>query len=83
MDGGDTLSRDKRPAILAVVLTVGLLVVTQVPLLRGIFALEPLSLAAYGLIFGAATVWLFAVRFLWRRRVLDRFIGLGGERPEF
>jgi cation-transporting ATPase E len=79
--GGDTLSRDRRPAILAVVLIACLMVVTQVPVLRGVFALEPLSLAAYGLIFGAAALWLFTVRFLWRRRILDRFIGLGGEHP--
>ena len=74
--GGDELSGDWKPTIMAVVLTIGFFVVSAVPALRGIFALTELTLFEWGLIIGATVIWLFAVRFFWRHSITARFLGI-------
>jgi cation-transporting ATPase E len=72
--GGDRLSGDWRPTILAILSMALYLVVLLSPWLRHFFELEPLSWWDYVLIGGSATVWAFLLRWIWRRRILDRFL---------
>lgn len=74
--GGDVLSSDWKPAALAGVLLISFLIVSIVPMLRRIFALSPLGLPEVGLIAVALILWLFLVRFFWRRRIIARFLGV-------
>jgi cation-transporting P-type ATPase E len=72
--GGET-SGDRRPAWLTVVLLVALLVIAFVPVLAGIFDLRPISVLDLLAVVAAAAVWVFLVRFAWKRRLLERFLG--------
>jgi len=57
-------------------LLIGFTIISIVPALRGIFALSPLGLLEVGLITVALLLWLFLVRFFWRRRIIARFLGV-------
>jgi cation-transporting ATPase E len=74
--GGDELSGDWKPTIMAVLLIAGFFVVSAVPALRDIFALTELTPFEWVLIISATIVWLFAVRFLWRHSLTARFLGI-------
>ncbi len=74
--GGDVLSGDRKPTILAVVLTATFFIVSAVPALRSIFALSELTLFEWTLVMVTTVIWLFAVRFLWRRNITARFLGI-------
>jgi cation-transporting ATPase E len=74
--GGDVLSGDWKPTAMAGVLLIGFTIISIVPALRGIFALSPLGLLEVGLIVIALFLWLFLVRFFWRRRIIARFLGV-------
>jgi cation-transporting ATPase E len=75
--GGDVLSGDWRPTLLALGLMLAFVVLMLVPPLRGIFALSPLSGATWLLSISFIIVWLFVVRFLWRVRALTRLLQFG------
>jgi cation-transporting P-type ATPase E len=77
--GGDVLSSDKRPAFLAIALALAFGVVLAVPSLRHVFEVRTLDWLDGALIVTAVLVWLFAVRFAWRRRLLERFFAVGGD----
>lgn len=74
--GANTLSHDRRPALLAVGMIVVFCCMTAVPLVRGWFTLTALSLQEYALLALATTMWLFAVRAVWRARLLSRYLSV-------
>ncbi|HIK45020.1 MAG TPA: HAD hydrolase family protein, partial [Leptolyngbyaceae cyanobacterium M65_K2018_010] len=74
--GGEPLSRDWRYGILAVILFVAYGVILGVPGLRNFFEIYPLGLPQYLGIGGVAVVWAWVLRFTWRNRLLDRFLGI-------
>ncbi len=73
--GGDAYSGDWRPTLLAGGLLLAFVAVMALPPLRGFFALEPLTPLGVLAIVAAALAWLFLVRLVWRRRLLERFFG--------
>jgi cation-transporting P-type ATPase E len=74
--GGDVLSGDWKPTIMAVLLIIGFFIVSAVPALRGIFALTELTPFEWALIIGTTLAWLFLVRFSWRHNLTARFLGI-------
>jgi cation-transporting ATPase E len=75
--GGDVLSGDRRPALL----TIGLLILfggfLATPVLRDFYGLTLLQQPAhYAVIALAAVAWLLAVRFIWRTRLLERYLNM-------
>ncbi len=73
--GRDEPSGDRRPTWLAIALLMGLLAVAFVPTLSGIFDLRPVKPLDAAIIAAAAAVWVFLVRWAWRRHLLERFLG--------
>jgi cation-transporting ATPase E len=75
--GGDELSGDWKPTILAVALMIVFGVIMAVPALRATFALEPMPPMIGLLVVGAVIAWLLLIRWVWRHNVIERFFGLG------
>ena len=76
--GGNALSGDWRPTMLAAVL-LGALTLLSVPLGRAVFeigALPPFDVAA---IVGTALLWALLLRLIWRLSLLERMIGVESE----
>ena len=71
--GGDTLSGDWKPTILAVLLMAAFVVINAVPQARALFALAPLGWTELGLVAVAVAIWLPLVRLFWRTRLIARF----------
>lgn len=74
--GGEPLSRDRRFAVLAGLLLAVYLVALNIPPIRNFFEVQPLSstdILGIGLV---ALGWAFLVRFMWRNRILDYFLGV-------
>lgn len=74
--GANSLSRERRPALLAVGMMVLFFVVTLLPPLRGWFMLTALGPQEYALLALAITIWLFAVRATWRSQLLSRYLSV-------
>lgn len=74
--GGDVLSGDWRPTMLAVVLGAAFVVVMWLAPLRDLFDLAPLSLGQIGLIIAALVIWLVLVRITWRQRLLEKWFDM-------
>ncbi len=74
--GGDVFSGDWRPTILAGLILVVFGVIMFVPPLRQFFELMPLQWFDYGIITGITLVWMFVLRFIWRRNLFERFLNL-------
>jgi cation-transporting ATPase E len=74
--GGDELSGDWRPTLLAVALMLAFLVISALPALRTAFALQPLERPYALLTIVALAAWLSLVRLFWRRRLIERFLGV-------
>jgi len=75
--GGDELSGDWRPTLLAVVLAGFYLVILATPALRTVFDLGYIAWTNVLAIAVAVVVWGFALRAIWRRRLMERLVGLG------
>jgi cation-transporting ATPase E len=75
--GGDVLSGDRKPAYLALALAGAFCAAYALPGFRSTFELETLDWIDGILIGAAIAVWLIAVRFTWRRRLLERFFAVG------
>lgn len=73
--GGDVYSGDKRPAILAAFMLALFVVVMAVPSFRAFFELSPLGPLDIAIILAVVAAWAFALRFIWRARVLERLMG--------
>ena len=72
--GGDELSGDWRPTILAGVLAVVYVVLSAVPATASFFELvihRPVDYAVIAVLFAA---WTFALRYFWRHDLLSRFL---------
>jgi len=72
----EPLSPDRRPTILAVVLGIGFLVTLAVPPARAFFSFEVPSPRDGVLVVIAVLTWMLLVREFWRRRLIERFMGL-------
>jgi cation-transporting ATPase E len=70
--GGDELSVDKRPAVLAVVMLMLFAVILWVPGLRASFELTTLDWTQYGMIVAAVAVWAVTLQYIWRQRLVGR-----------
>jgi cation-transporting ATPase E len=73
--GSDEPDGDRRPTWLAIVLLLGLLAIALVPTLSGLFDLRPVKPQDAAIIAAAVAVWVFMVRWAWRRHLLERFWG--------
>jgi cation-transporting ATPase E len=76
--GGDELSGDWKPTILAGALLLIFFGIVFFQPARDLFALRELGAWEIGVAVLAALAWLFLVRWLWRRRVLERYLGIKG-----
>ncbi len=72
----EPVSPDRRPTILAVVLGIGFLVTLAVPPARAFFSFEVPSPRDALLVAIAVVTWMLLVREFWRRRLIERFMGL-------
>ncbi|MDX2077396.1 MAG: HAD-IC family P-type ATPase, partial [bacterium] len=81
LSGGSNFSGDWRPTISAgVMLGIYFLLVLIEPT-RQFFELELLSLNDYVLISGLVLAWGIALRFIWKFKVLERFLGISLKPP--
>lgn len=74
--GGEPLSGDWRYSIVAIVLFGLYLLVLAVSPVRQFFELYPLGIVNYLFIGLIALEWCLVLRFMWRTRFLDRFLGV-------
>jgi cation-transporting ATPase E len=74
--GGDKLSGDRRPAILALVLLALFSAIVLLTVLRDFFELELLRPLDYALIALAVVAWAAALRFIWRRKLFEWWLGI-------
>ncbi len=74
--GGDELSGDWRPTILAGIMLAALVAILNIGFLRDFFGLGKMSQQDFALILGIVVVWAVVLRSIWRYRVLDRFLGV-------
>lgn len=74
--GGDALSGDWKPTLLAVGLIVVFFVILLVKPLRDLFAMGEPGVLELGSAVAFAAVWLFLVRWLWRKRMFARYLGI-------
>lgn len=74
--GGDELSRDKRPTILAAGLLAAFVLIILIPPLRQFFELVVLRPSDYLIIGGAVVAWMFVVRAAWRGRWIERLLSI-------
>jgi len=78
--GGDVLSGDWRPTLLALGMLVLYGLITAVPPLRNFFELTPLRWFDYLLIGALVTMWAVLLRYIWRARLLERLLDLSERR---
>jgi cation-transporting ATPase E len=74
--GGEPLSGDWRYTLTSLLLLGVYIAVVAIPPLRNFFELSPLSLMSYLFIGLVALEWCLILRFIWRTRFLDRFLGV-------
>jgi cation-transporting ATPase E len=74
--GGDVYSGDWRPTILALALMLALIPVNTVDSSRRFFQLLVLPGWGYGVIIAITLGWALTVRYVWRRNLFERFLGL-------
>jgi cation-transporting ATPase E len=74
--GGSNLGGDWRPTWLAIGLLATFVLISLVPGLRSVFLLSAMGPAEYGLVALALALWLFTVRWIWRSRLFERFLGV-------
>jgi cation-transporting P-type ATPase E len=74
--GGDVLSGDWRPTLLAAALAIAYVAVLAIAPLRGFFELSALAWSDYVALAGLAVAWALGLRSLWRAHLFDRLLGL-------
>ena len=72
--GGNRLSGDWRPTLLALGLLLGYGVMLAIPPLREFFELMSLHMSDYAVIGGIAVAWWLMLLWIWRTRLLERFL---------
>lgn len=75
--GGDELSSDWRPTLIAILMLLIYLVIIAVEPFRIFWELELLGVADYLLIITVAIIWAIMLRYIWRLNLFERFLGLG------
>ncbi|MGD8804871.1 MAG: HAD-IC family P-type ATPase [Chloroflexota bacterium] len=79
--GGDALSGDWRPTLLALGIFAFFIMVLTVEPIQEFYELPPLHAWTDYLVIGAVTlIWVIVVRFVWRRGIIDRYLNLGSLR---
>jgi cation-transporting ATPase E len=73
--GGDKPSHDIRPTILAVISLITYVIVLLTPSVRDFFELSVLWWWDYAIIVVIAMAWGATLRYIWRSRLLERFLG--------
>lgn len=73
-EGGDHFRADRRPALLALVMVAGFIIFLATGRLSEFFDFVDLKLWDYAIIASATLVWGVALRFIWRKKLLDRFL---------
>jgi len=81
-EGGNSLSGDWRPTILAAGLFASFVMLLGIQPLRSFFGLTSLTGSDYAVIALIVVVWAAVLRFTWRARLLDRFLGIDLRQPE-
>jgi cation-transporting ATPase E len=74
--GGDELSADRRPTILAAAMMLVFVLILIITPIRDFFELLVLPLHYYALIAASVVLWMLAVREVWRRHLFDRFLNI-------
>jgi cation-transporting ATPase E len=74
--GGDELSEDKRPTILALGMILLFIVILAIAPFRNFFELLVLPLNIYAIIAVGVITWMFTLRFVWRKHLFDRFLNI-------
>jgi len=72
----EPLTPDRRPTLLAIVLAIGFVVVLLTPAARDFFSFALPGPRDALLAAGSAIVWVPLVRLFWKRRLVDRFLGV-------
>jgi cation-transporting ATPase E len=72
--GGDELSGDTRPTLLALVLVALFAAMTALPVTRDFFELALLRPADYALLALTVFVWAMSLRCIWRHRLFERWL---------
>ena len=72
--GGDELSGDWRPTVLALGMLALYAAITFLPPLRAFFELTPLRALDYLLLGATAIGWALLMRLIWRTRLLERLL---------
>jgi cation-transporting ATPase E len=79
LEGGDELSSDKRPTILAMALLLCFALIVVVQPLRNFFELLVLPTRWYAIIAGMVLLWMFLLRQAWKGNWYERFLHLDPE----
>lgn len=74
--GGEAISRDWRFTILAGLVFLIYVVIVSVPFLANFFELYALEGIHYWAIALTTLIWAIVLRFTWRHKLLDRFLGI-------
>ncbi len=75
--GGDVLSGDWRPTLLAIGLLILFFVFLATPTLREFFGLRLLRQSYHYVVIAlAAIIWVFVLRFIWRTRLIERYLNI-------
>jgi cation-transporting ATPase E len=74
--GGDPLSGDWKPTLLAIWLMVIFFVIVFIKPARNVFAVHALGALELSIAIATTIVWLFLVRWLWRQRVLEKYLDI-------
>lgn len=74
--GGDDLSGDWKPTLLACALMAIAVIIYLLKPTRDFFALHELGMVEIAIAGGTAVIWLFLVRWLWRKRVFEKYLGV-------
>jgi len=72
--GGNAFSGDWRPTLMALGLLVGYVVLLAIPPLGAIFEIRLLPIGVYVLIGAAVVIWGLTLRWIWRKRLLERYL---------
>ncbi len=80
--GGDDLAGDWRPTLLALVLFVVFFAGLEIPVLRDFYGLSALHQPLDYVVLAAVTlVWTLVLRFVWRARLFERYLGIDLSNP--
>ena len=80
--GGDVLSGDRRPTLLALGMLVLYSVVMVMPSLRNFFELTPMRGLDYLLIGIVVAIWTMLLRYIWRKRLFESLLDPGARDSE-